>query len=257
MVTDSQILGFIGVYLWPMFRILGMFTIVPIFGARLVPVPVRVALALSITVLIAPALPAYTPPTLDLPHVIYVGAQQMLIGTVMGFVLRMVFAALELGAHLIALQMGLGFAALLDPQGGVQVPTLSQFYIMVGTLIFLALNGHFLLLQLLFDSFAALPIGPLGIGPGALSSLVLWAGQMFSGAVLVALSATVALVSTNVLMGVLTRAVPQFNMFVAFPAILLLGYLVIGLNLAALDSQLESLLDSAVLLIRDNLLTGG
>jgi len=231
-----------------------MFSIAPVLGARLVPMRVRLLLAVAITCVIAPALPPFSPQTLDAPNVLFTGAQQMLIGVSMGFVMRMAFAALELGAHIIALQMGLGFASLLDPQGGVQVPTLSQFYIMVGTLMFLALNGHFLLLQLLFDSFRLLPIGPVGLDRDSLHAVALWGGEMFRGAVLVALSATVALVSVNILTGVMTRAVPQFNMFVAFPAILLLGYIIIAINLSSLEQQLGQLLDSALYTVRNDIL---
>ena len=255
-IATADIVAFVGMYLWPLFRILAMFAIAPILGARLVPTRVRLGLALAITVVIAPAVPVFDAQSLTLGQSLIVAIQQMLIGFAMGLVLRMVFTALELGAHVIALQMGLGFAELLDPQGGVQVPTLSQFYIMIGTLMFLAFNGHFLVLQLLLESFQTLPIGPIGLGSDSMWALVTWAGTVFQGAVLVALSATVALVSVNVLTGVMTRAVPQFNMFVAFPGILLLGYLVIAVSLMSLESQLMQLLNSAVTLLRAKVIGG-
>jgi flagellar biosynthesis protein FliR len=256
LVTSADIAAWVGAFMWPLFRILGMFSIAPVLGTAIVPVRVRVVLALAVTVVVVPALPAPELAPLDVPRSVLIAINQVLIGMAMGFVLRMVFAALELGAQVIALQMGLGFAELIDPQGGAQVPTLAQFYVMIGTLVFLAMNGHHLVLQLLFDSFRTLPIGAPWLGADALWALIAWAGEMFRGAVLVALSATVALVSVNVLMGVITRAVPQFNMFVAFPAILLLGFLIVTSSITTLDTQIEQLLDSAVSMVRTELIRG-
>lgn len=250
MISSADIAAWVGAFIWPLFRILGMFSIAPILGARIVPVRVRLVLALAVTMVVVPTLPAPELAPLDVPRSILLAVGQVLIGLAMGFVLRMVFAALELGAQVIALQMGLGFAELLDPQGGAQVPTLSYFYMMMGTLVFLALDGHHLVLQLLFDSFRTLPVDAFWFGSDAVWALVSWGSEMFRGAVLVALSATVALVSVNVLVGVITRAVPQFNMFVAFPAILLLGFLIVAVGVSNLDVQLGQLVDSAVGMLR-------
>ncbi len=252
-MSGDDIVAWVGMYMWPFFRILGMLSIAPVIGSGIIPTRIRLGLAVVFAMLIAPLLP--TPlATSDIPMIVLITAQQFLVGVAMGFLLRMVFAALELGGQVIALQMGLGFAALIDPQGGVQVPTLSQFYVMMATLLFLALNGHHALLQLLFDSFRLLPVGPIGINAEGFAAVAAWGSRMFQGAVLVALTATIALVSVNVLMGVMTRAVPQFNMFVAFPAILLLGFLIIALNMTSLQSHLVQLMDNALVSVRNDVL---
>jgi flagellar biosynthetic protein FliR len=152
--------------------------------------------------------------------------------------------------------MGLGFAELVDPQSGVNVPTLSHFYSMIGTLVFLALNGHLLILRVVMDSFEAVPPGLAGVERSGLWALVGWGADMFAGAVKVALPAMAALFAVNLTTGVMTRAIPQFNLFIAFPLILLLGLLIVLLSLPALAAQTESLLTSAQLTILTGLLSG-
>lgn len=180
------------------------------------------------------------------PEGLLVTVQQVLIGLSMGFILRLVFGALELGGQVIAMQVGLSFASLADPQNGAQSPLLSQFYTLLGTLIFLALNGHLLLIQLLVDSFTVLPVTPTGIDRDWLWVLVNWGSQMFAGAVLVALPAIAALLVVNLAFGVMVRAAPQLNIFaVGFPITLVLGLLIILYSLPTLLYQLDHMFADA------------
>jgi flagellar biosynthetic protein FliR len=196
---------------------------------------------------VAAAMPAIEPLS---PAGILVVAQQILIGLSMGFALRLVFGALELGGQIITTQMGLGFASLIDPQNGAQSTLLSQFYTLLGSLIFLALNGHLLLIGLLADSFTTLPVAPTGADRELLWTLVAWASHTFAGAVLIALPAIASLLVVNLAFGVMTRAAPQLNIFaVGFPVTLVLGLLVVLYNLPTLFDQLNSLFDQAFLVI--------
>ena len=78
----------------------------------------------------------------------------------MGFTLQLVFGALMIAGESIAMTMGLGFASMVDPTNGVNVPVVSQFLIIIGTLLFLALGGHLMLIQLVVSSFETMPIAP-------------------------------------------------------------------------------------------------
>jgi flagellar biosynthetic protein FliR len=257
MFASGEIAAWIGSFLWPLARVLGVFAVAPVVGTRIVPSRVRLGLGVMVTLLIAPLLPPVVLPDNMLPTTIAVLTQQVLIGIAIGLSFRVVFSAMQLGAQVIALQMGLGFAELVDPQNGTNTPTLSQFYLLIGTLVFLSLDGHHMLIILLVESFELLPVGINGLGTKGMHALVAFGGAMFSGAVLVALPATAALVCVNVVMGVMTRAVPQFNMFVAFPALLLLGMLTIVVSLPSLPSQLTGMVDEAVQTTRTKILGGG
>lgn len=244
--TSAELSAWIGSFMWPFFRIGAMLMAAPVFGARVVMARVRLGLALAITVVVAPVLapmPAVDP--LSAPG-IFITAHQILIGVAMGLALRLVFTALEMAGQVVSHLMGLGFASMVDPQNGVQVPVLGQFYTIMGILMFLALNGHLVLIEVLVSSFTQLPVGVSGLSPEAFYMLVLWGGQMFAGGVLIALPAVAALFMANITFGVITRTSPQLNIFaVGFPAIMLFGFVVLLFSLSGLPAQLTRLVDAA------------
>ncbi len=246
LLNSAEIATWVGSFLWPLARVAALVTVAPIFGARMIPRRVRLMIILALTWAILPfikSVPVIEPLS---PAGVLVVAQQILIGLSMGFLFRLAFTALELGGLMIATQMGLGFASLVDPQNGAQSPLLSQFYTLLGTLVFLGLNGHLLLIQLLVDSFEALPVATSGADRDLLWTLATWASRMFAGAVLISLPAIASLLVVNLAFGVMTRAAPQLNIFsVGFPIGLILGLLIILYNLPTLLHQLDRLFADA------------
>ena len=254
--TTAEIASWVGQFIWPFLRIGAMLVAAPLFGARSVSLPVRLLLALLLALAIAPQLPpapAFDPLSAGS---LFTGAQQILIGLVIGFALQMVFAALTIAGESVALSMGLGFAAMQDPVQGITVPVISQFFNIFAMLIFLALNGHLALIELTAQSFHSLPVGTSGIGTNGLWTLVSWGSDMFVGALLIALPAVAAMLLVNLAMGVISRAAPQLNIFaVGFPAAILTGVALILIGLPALIPAVTELLDGAFTLIVT--LTGG
>lgn len=239
-------MAWVGSFIWPLIRVSGMMLTAPVFSSRGIPRRIRLMITLALTWAIVPLL-APMPVVEPLgPDGLLVASQQLVIGLSMGFFLRIVFGALELGGHVIAMQVGLSFANLADPQGGGQSPLLSHLYNLLGTLLFLALNGHLLLIQMLIDSFTALPIAPTGLDRDWLWIVANWGGRLFSGGILVALPAIASLLVVNLAFGVMVRASPQLNIFaVGFPITLILGLLIILYSLPTLPYQFEHLLSEA------------
>lgn len=237
--------------MWPFMRIGAMLSMVPVLGSRLVPMRIRLLLALMLAVLVAP-LVSNVPQVDPLgPQGLIIGGHQVLIGLAMGFTMRMVFAAFVHGGQIIAMQMGLGFASMIDPQNGVQVPVVAQFYLILTTLIFLAVDGHIIIIEVLVDSFRTLPIAPEGLSVNGLWTLVLWGSQMFSWAVVIALPAVTALLVANIAFGVVTRAAPQLNIFaVGFPITMTLGFVVILATIGGIVPQFSSILGEGFSLAR-------
>ena len=155
-ISIEQITSWLGAFFWPFFRVAALFSVAPIFSSQTNPARVRVGLAVVVTLAIVPVLPtppAVTPLSADGLLIIF---QQILIGLAMGVALRIVFEAMANGGQVIGMLMGLGFASMNDPQHGVSVPVLSHFFTLFSTLLFLALNGHLVLLGVLIDSFKTL-----------------------------------------------------------------------------------------------------
>ncbi len=222
----------------------------PIIGARTVPVKTRLALSLVITIAIMPMIPPV--PSIDPFSLasIYIIFQQILIGLSMGFALQLVFSSVVTGGQIIAMQMGLGFASMIDPQNGQQVPVLGQLYLLMATLIFLALNGHLILIEVLANSFVTLPISILSFGADGLWSIVLWGSQMFEGAVWLALPAITSLLIVNIAFGVMARAAPQLNIFaIGFPITMMMGFMVILFVMPMFLPQFTHLLESIFILV--------
>ncbi len=247
----------VGAYLWPFLRIGAAIGVAPVFGARTVPVRTRLALALVLTAVVAPLVPATPAAELLSAEGLLVAAHQILIGLLMGFVLLVVFAAFVLGGQVVAMQMGLGFASLVDPQNGVQTPMVSQLYVLLATLVFLALDGHLTLIQVLAESFYTMPIDAAGVGTAGIWQVILWGREIFAGAVMIALPAIITLLLVNLSFGVLTRSAPQLNIFaVGFPVIILSGYVVIMVTLWTALPRLSDFVERSVSLLTNLLIRG-
>ena len=245
--TSADIATWIGSFLWPFTRIAAMLAIAPIFGARMVSVRIRLVMALLITWIILPLIPPV--PAIDIlsPASALVTAQQLLMGLAIGFSLQLVFATLVIAGQTIAMGMGLGFAQMVDPQNGVNVPVIGQYYVVIATLLFLALNGHLALLRVLMDSFTAVPIGVDALGREDFRAIAYWGGRMFGDAIMVALPAVASILLVNISFGVVSRSAPQLNVFgVGFPVTLTLGFVVLVFAISNLLPQLQHMLDGAL-----------
>ena len=252
--AGAELISFLSTLLWPFMRISAMFAAAPIFSARSVPVRIRVLLAFFIAFLIMPVIPE--PPVVDLisGEALLISISQVLIGFAMGFILQMVFSAFVIAGQSIATAMGLGFASMIDPQNGVQVPVISQAFLIMATLIFLALNGHLIFIEVLVKSFHNMPVGPFAPSKDALWQLVIWGGDMFAGGMLVALPAVAALLLVNLAFGVTSRAAPQLNIFaVGFPIMIMVGLSFLILTLPTITNHLSRLLSSALELIQTHI----
>lgn len=242
-VSAAQATAFVGSLLWPFMRISAMLMAVPVVGTRLVSVRIRIVMAMAITFLAMPLLPEM--PAVDPLSAagLTISVQQVLIGLAMGFTLQMVMAALTIAGEAIAMTMGLGFASMVDPANGVNVPVLSQFFLIMGTLMFLALGGHLMIIQLVVSSFNSLPVSAIGMERESLFALVSFASQMFIGAVWIALPALISILVITLAMGVMTRAAPQLNIFsVGFPVTMLMGFIILMLVMPSLLPRFNQLL---------------
>jgi flagellar biosynthetic protein FliR len=127
----------------------------------------------------------------------------------------------------------------------------------LGTLIFLALDAHLVLIQVLVDSFTSMPIGPMGLSRQSFLEIVLWGSRVFAGGLLIALPAMMTITMINIIFGVMTRASPQLNIFaVGFPTTMAAGFLVLVLTLPNLLPRFTSLIHDAFNMMQRALLGG-
>ncbi|KAB8035661.1 flagellar biosynthetic protein FliR [Janthinobacterium aquaticum] len=241
-LTSIELNAWIAALLWPLSRILGLIAASPLLGNAAVPASVKVSLGIMLAMIIAPTVPALpaTDP-MSLPGLLIL-TQEMLVGLAMGFTIRIVFAAIEMVGEISSLTMGLGFASFFDPQTRGRSSAISQFLVMVSTLLFLSVNAHLVLLAALAESFVSLPISAQPIHSGGFQQLAAWGAEIFRSGVQIALPIVAALLLTNVALGILTRAAPQLNIFgIGFPVTLGVGLLVLAMVLPYLGTPLQNL----------------
>ncbi|GIK33514.1 MAG: hypothetical protein AMXMBFR45_17520 [Gammaproteobacteria bacterium] len=233
MLTLAAIVDTLFHILWAALRVGGMVMVAPVFGAMFVPTRLRLLITLVLSFAMLPAvgpLPAYSP--LSLQGLLAVG-QELVVGVAIGFLLKIAIEAAVIGGQIVSSGTGLSFAMVVDPQSG-GIPLLGRFYLIIATLLMLALNAHLQLIQVLAASFALVPIGSGGIHATDLRLVADFAGLMFLGAVKLALPSVVAMLMVNVAFGVISRAAPTLNLFaVGFPITMLMGFLVILMDIGS------------------------
>ncbi len=247
LVDTPRLLAWLGAWLWPLARITGLVIAAPVFGYRALPARVRIGLVLVLSLVVAPLAPPM--PAIDplSGAGLVTAAEQLLTGLVLGFAARLAFVVLEIAGQQIAQLMGLGFAALADPQNGIEVPVVGHFYLLLATLVYLGLDGHLVLIRVLVESFQTLPVAAGGVGSEALWAVSGQAGWVFGAGLLIALPAMAALLIVNLAFGVMARSAPQLNILaVGFPITLLFGLVVMLFSLPTVIAGLEGLFERAL-----------
>ncbi len=255
-LTTGQLEGWLAQLFWPFVRIGACLMVAPAFAAIAVPARIRVVLAGSIALLVAPLLP---PPAIApfSAQGLVVTVQQIVIGAALGFALQIIFDAVSMGGQLLANSMGLSFAFNVDPMHGAETPALGELYSILVLLTFLALDGHLRVVEVLADGFRTLPVGTSGLGAEGLWQLVGWGTQIFGGALAIALPGVTALTIVNLAFGVVSRAAPALNLFaVGFPVALVCGLAIVLASLPMLQTSFVRLIANAFGLTR-HLLGGG
>jgi flagellar biosynthetic protein FliR len=248
--TEQEILSLLASFIWPLIRISSMFISIPVFSVRALPAKIRMIVAMLITLVVVPTLPQAPTVAIFSYQGFLVTVQQIVIGLSTGFVLQMVFAVMLVAGQSIAYSMGLGFASMVDPATGIQVPVIAQVFVISASLMFLAVNGHLLLIEMLVASFTTLPIGIIGLSVHDIWSIVAWSSQMFSGGVLLSMPLMASLLFVNISFGVAARAAPQLQIFsVGFPITIMLGMVLIWVSLANTLEGFSEILTSGFRLI--------
>lgn len=224
------------------------FLAAPVFGAASVPIQLRLVIALAVGVP-AVASSGMTMPVdgiVSFPGFLFI-AGEVLIGLGIGFVLQMGLAAALLAGETISNAMGLGFATMVDPLSGQASSAVGQFLSMLATALFLAADGHLLLIGIIVDSYSALPPGGGFLSLGAIEGILRFASLMFVAGLSIALPVGFVLILVQIIMGVIGRSAPALNLFaVGIPATLLAGVVLLGIATPVMAEAIARILSDAV-----------
>jgi len=246
----------LGQFWWPFFRIGAVFISMPFFGDALIPVWVRSLLALSIVVITAPLMP--TMPEVELFSLtsLFLAFEQAIWGLVFGLILHMLFNVFTMLGQIVSLQMGLGMAMMNDPVNGLSVAILGRIFLIFSTLLFLALEGHLLVIDIIIQSFVFWPVGS-GLTMLSLKRVLGIFGWMFASALALALPAIVSMLLANVSFGVMNRAAPSLNVYaLGFPMTMLLGLFSVLISISGVPSRYTALVHDTIRYL-NNFMLGG
>jgi flagellar biosynthetic protein FliR len=239
-LTDAQLNAWLINFIWPLTRILGLIMVAPVFGHRSVPARVKIGLGIFIALIASPALPPMPNVGLGSWYGLLILIQQFLIGLAIGYMMRIIFAAVEAAGEIIGLQMGLGFASFFDPQSAGQTLVLARFFNLLAVLVFLAVNAHLLVLGILVESFQTLPISANPLSAVGFRHVAGYGTTVFAVGLQLALPLIAILLMTNLALGILTRSAPQLNIFaIGFPITLSVGLIMLDILMPSFAPQFE------------------
>ncbi len=225
-------------------RVASIVFILPAFGANLLPNKWKVAFSVLLSVITFFVVPPqdglmFEPTTMNL---IAAAAREVLIGLLIGITAGLIFSAVLLGGQVIGTQMGLAISNVFDPQHQTNVSIVASFHYLLATVLFLAADGHHLVLYGIRDAFLLFPPGSFSMPFNGMMNLVDLAGKVFVVAVQLASALIVMLLLVSASLGIISRTVPQMNIFiVGFPLQLLVGLFGLGITIPFIAKALVRL----------------
>jgi flagellar biosynthesis protein FliR len=214
-------------------RAAGIFLTAPVFSSRNMPVMVKASWILLVAFLVFPVVDFKTLvlPSSGLPLALGV-LRELLIGFSIGLGATLIFTGIQLAGQIVDIQMGLGMVNIIDPTSNTQISAMGQYYFMIATLVFLAVNGHHVLLRAVVESFDLVPLGQAQLSPALGTEMMNLFSQVFFIAFRVGAPVIGALFITNMALGVVARTVPQMNVFiVGMPLNLAVGFLITAVSM--------------------------
>lgn len=246
------------IFLLVLMRVSAVLFLFPFFGSKMFPPLVKAGLAFAMALVLFPIVPVtpevFPQNSVDVLIVIF---SEFFIGMALGLTVNMFIAAVQLAGQLVGVQMGFTIINVLDPQSGENMSVMDEIGYWVVLLVFLALNGHHVLLAALVDSFTIVKSGFIHFQPALLNQLLSLAADIFVLGVKIGAPAVAALLFTSAAFGVAAKFVPQMNiLIVAFPLKIVIGLFFFGISLQIIAMltpgfvrDLKSLFTTMLLLI--------
>ncbi|MGK5092612.1 flagellar biosynthetic protein FliR [Deltaproteobacteria bacterium TL4] len=203
----------------------------PILGNTNIPLQLKIALSFILALIVHPFIPSIQVYPSQMHHYLILVGSELLIGAVLGYVGKLLFASVEFAGSLISVQMGMGMANVIDPTSRQQVSLIAQFENFIALMIFLAMDAHHIIIQAIVQSYTLVPPGLSHLGQELIQEIIRLSAGIFIIGFQLGAPLITALFLANIILGLLSRSVPQIQIFVVgFPLTLFLGlvFLMIG-----------------------------
>lgn len=224
-------------------RITAFFAVAPVFSIKRMPGLVRVGLGFFLTILIYPSVHGLGSLPGELVAYGLLVGKEVLVGLILGFVSTLTFTTLRLAGEFMDIQMGFAMATVFDPQNQSRITLVGQFMNIFAILLFIAIDGHHILIMALAHSYEIIPLqGAVFESTLVLTTIKIFVGMFALGFRIAAPFIAVLLIS-DISLGLVARTVPQLNVFIlGFPMKAGLGILTLILALPVLGVVMGSIL---------------
>jgi flagellar biosynthetic protein FliR len=241
-VTLEQLYTWINSFIWPFARIAAMVGTAPLLSESSISVRTKAALSAMLALVVTPTLDSVPPLATASWEALWLLIQQVLIGIALGLTMRIIFAAVQTAGEFMGLQMGLSFASFFDPATGSNTAVLARLLNTMTLLVFIAMNGHLLMIGGLVRTFDVLPIAVGTLDVNGWGVLLDWSEQILVSGLLMALPVMIVLLTINLSLGILNRTAQQLSVFaVGFPISLTVGLIILAVVLPQTSPFLERL----------------
>ncbi len=232
-------------------RVASLLFLMPVFSATTLPVQAKAATCLVMALLLTPVVPFQPDQLPENPvELAMLLVAELFVGMSLALIIRLIFAGLQMAAQMVGFQMGFSVASIVDPQTGTQSVVISQFAYLIALLLFLAANGHHVILEALYDSFDILRPGSLQLNHSLFQVVMNMGHEMFVLSVKLMAPVMAILLFSQVSMGILAKTVPQINVLImSFGLNIALGLFFLGLTLQVFWPVLGRALDRGVKMI--------
>ncbi|MDA8161757.1 MAG: flagellar biosynthetic protein FliR [Desulfobacteraceae bacterium] len=221
------------VFILILIRISTMLFFMPVFSSATIPVQIKAAMALIISLMLAPIAP-FSPKSMpdSLLGFFLLVIAEVFTGMSLSLILRIIFAGLQMATQMAGFQMGLSVASIMDPQSAAQSIVITEFIYLLALVLFLVSDAHHLVIRAIYESFAILPPGGLNLREPLAAIILKITGEMFVLSVKMMAPVMAILLFAQVALGILAKTVPQINMLMlSFGINIALGLIFLGFTL--------------------------
>ncbi len=242
-LTEGILISGIEVFLLIFIRMVGLFVIAPIFSRANIPTYLKIGFSFMLALILVNTISNQNIIINNIYEFTALVLREFIVGITLGYVSYTIFNAIYVAGELVDMQIGFGMVNVIDPVSNIQVSITSTFYFIVCMLIFLLCNGHHILIRALFSSYNYIPLGQAIFGEGLQNRILEVFGGIFLVAFKVAAPILAAILITDVALGVLSKTVPQLNVFmVGMPLKILLGLAVMFVTMPLFVSIVQMLI---------------
>jgi flagellar biosynthetic protein FliR len=185
-------------------------------------------------------------------------AKEFLVGLMLGFIAFILISALYIAGQLIDMRIGFGMVNVFDPVSNIQIPITADFYIILATMFMLVTDGHHLIILTLAQSYQVLPIGKMILSTNLIEQFIRMLIVIFEIGFKIAAPVTVAILVTDMALGIISKSIPQMNVFMlGMPIKVLLGLVVVFLTLASFHGAVTLIMEGTIKEMKGFLINAG